>query len=616
MTPLTVRFENIPAALADRPQWILWRIEDRNGEPTKVPYSVLGPKASSTDPATWSTLDDARLSYENGGWAGVGYVFSSHDPFIGIDLDGCRDPETGAVDEWAREVVLKLSTYAEISPSETGLKCFCIGMNPCGTGKNVKHPEFPSRGGKAAGVEIYDQGRYFAVTGARVKGPKEPQGNQEAINWFCKKLIPQRVEQKADFHGEDSVLERARKYLVTLPPAISGQAGHNATFHAACVLVLGFGLSKNTAMVLMREYNQTCQPPWSEKDLEHKVDSAAKQPGERNYLRSVPIEKHSSISVPTYHAPPPKPQPKITTVQIASVDYLLRLEQYGTGLISTGFSELDEALAGGVEPGELIVIGARPSHGKSAFALQMVHAWTEMQMPVLIVSEEMAPLAIGKRTVQFASGVHEEKWIYESSKVMDDMAQFYANRATAYIAESCRTVANVVEQIERMVEENGIRAVVIDYAQLLAGRGRDRYEQITNVSIALREVTNKHRLVTVALCQLNREIEKRKEFRPQPSDVKETGQFEQDCDVLMFLVWPHRINSKNDPHSYQIFVYKNRNRAINTPAIECRFEPSRQRIVPLTTADYAQKAKGADGYDPAFESPPVDSRESWEQREF
>lgn len=83
-----------------------------------------------------------------------------------------------------------------------------------------------------------------------------------------------------------SVITRARKYLAKLPPAVSGQGGHDATFHAACVLVIGFGLGRSQALQLFQEWNECCDPPWSEKELEHKVDDALKQPGWRGYLLS------------------------------------------------------------------------------------------------------------------------------------------------------------------------------------------------------------------------------------------------------------------------------------------------------------------------------------------
>ncbi|MCH8839831.1 MAG: bifunctional DNA primase/polymerase [Planctomycetes bacterium] len=94
----------------------------------------------------------------------------------------------------------------------------------------------------------------------------------------------------------NSVISRARKYLVKLPPAISGQGGHNATFHAACVLVIGFGLDREQSFALLCEWNQTCQPPWTDRELEHKVDDALKQPGWRGYLLDRTLRRQVSAS--------------------------------------------------------------------------------------------------------------------------------------------------------------------------------------------------------------------------------------------------------------------------------------------------------------------------------
>jgi hypothetical protein len=78
--------------------------------------------------------------------------------------------------------------------------------------------------------------------------------------------------------------ERARKYLAKVPPAVSGAGGHDQTFHAACVLVQGFALDRGPALALLGEWNQSCQPPWSDAELEHKIEDALNQPGERGYL--------------------------------------------------------------------------------------------------------------------------------------------------------------------------------------------------------------------------------------------------------------------------------------------------------------------------------------------
>src|SRR5215208_8023404 len=104
---ITLIPENIPEELTTRPQWVVWRSEERDGKPTKVPYSPgTERRASSTDLMTWSTFDVALEAYEpDGVYDGIGFMFSSADPFAGIDLDNCRDPETGAVDKWAQKII-------------------------------------------------------------------------------------------------------------------------------------------------------------------------------------------------------------------------------------------------------------------------------------------------------------------------------------------------------------------------------------------------------------------------------------------------------------------------------------------------------------------------------
>jgi hypothetical protein len=81
-----------------------------------------------------------------------------------------------------------------------------------------------------------------------------------------------------------SVISRARAYIATIPGAVSGQGGHDVTFHVACCLILGFGLSVDDAFPILMDWNQSCQPPWSERDLLHKLQSADQRPSERGYL--------------------------------------------------------------------------------------------------------------------------------------------------------------------------------------------------------------------------------------------------------------------------------------------------------------------------------------------
>ncbi len=143
--------EKVPEELRRRSQWVVRK--------AKIPYNArTGARASSTDSETWSTFDEAVRAFEGqgqgshsqGSYDGVGFVFSSEDPYAGVDLDKCRDPETGEIDDWAAEIVAALGRYAEVSPSGTGVHVIVRGkaMNK-----------------KRGDVEAYSSERYFTVTG-------------------------------------------------------------------------------------------------------------------------------------------------------------------------------------------------------------------------------------------------------------------------------------------------------------------------------------------------------------------------------------------------------------------------------------------------------------------
>jgi putative DNA primase/helicase len=123
--------ENIPEILTERPQWVCWRYEERDGELTKVPYTpgtLL--RASSTNLMTWSTFKDALAAYEatEPPYSGIGFMFSSGDPYVGIDLDKCRNPESGEIAAWAENIIPRVREgYIEISPSGTGVHIIVEG---------------------------------------------------------------------------------------------------------------------------------------------------------------------------------------------------------------------------------------------------------------------------------------------------------------------------------------------------------------------------------------------------------------------------------------------------------------------------------------------------------
>ena len=571
----------IPAELRERPQWVVWKTETRNGQTTKLPYTVHGTLAKSNDSDTWATFNEAERCCEALGFDGIGYVFSTDDEFCGVDLDGCRNAETGDIAEWARTILAGLDSYSEVSPSQTGVKVFLRASSPFDTGKKI-HVDAETVSGKQPAIEVYDKLRYFAVTGQRLAGVSpEIESRQTELATLCEHFWPRpEIVSRPSFTDETEVMARARKYLAMMPAAVSGQGGHSTTFRAACVLVLGFGLPSDAALRLLTDWNTRCNPPWSERELVHKVESAGKQTGERNYLRDAKPTDWSKIAIPAYRCEDSKPALRITTMDRAALAYAEKVRTGQAKLVSLGLPEVDYAIGGGVEPGEMVIIAARPSHGKSCAALQSLHYATGVGMASMMVSEEMSAMALGKRAVQFISKVPQESWSASMDEVCRHLTEHFADRAPCYIVESVGTAARCAEQITEAAENRGVQFVVVDYAQLLTSEGRGRYEQVTNTSIALRQAATSAKVVLIVLCQLNRSIEQRKGgFLPTMSDIKDSGQLEQDADVIIFQCWPHRIDPSRDPHEFQFFIAKNRNREINESMVRCRFEPSRQMFM-------------------------------------
>ncbi len=146
--------ENIPDEIRSYAHWVVYRLEERDGKTTKVPYIAGGVgRASSTDSRTWRTFEEAVQALKADRYDGVGFVFSSGDPYVGIDLDDCRDPETGKVAEWAQKIISTVKEgYAEVSPSRTGMHVIVEGTVRGGGMRKGK-------------LEMYSRDRFFTLTG-------------------------------------------------------------------------------------------------------------------------------------------------------------------------------------------------------------------------------------------------------------------------------------------------------------------------------------------------------------------------------------------------------------------------------------------------------------------
>lgn len=165
----------IPEKLIDLEQWICWQTAERDGKETKIPikpYHTNGtPNASATEPSNWRDLETASAFHESDRVRtdGIGFVFTSDTPIVGVDLDGCRDSASGELAAWARDIVDRLDSYTEVSPSGSGIHILVEGELPLGRNRR-------------GDVEMYDEARFFTVTTDHLDGtPASLERRQDAL---------------------------------------------------------------------------------------------------------------------------------------------------------------------------------------------------------------------------------------------------------------------------------------------------------------------------------------------------------------------------------------------------------------------------------------------------
>jgi hypothetical protein len=162
-SPLALSPALVP--LIGQPRWVVWKwITGKNGKPTKPPFQGRAPAlhASSTDAATWCDIDTAMRAYCDGKCNGIGFALNGSG--IGaFDIDHCRDAETGTIHPWAMELVRRCGSYAEVTPSGTGIRII-------GTANGTAlHRKFPVPGANGMSIEIYRNAeRYITITGDQI----------------------------------------------------------------------------------------------------------------------------------------------------------------------------------------------------------------------------------------------------------------------------------------------------------------------------------------------------------------------------------------------------------------------------------------------------------------
>jgi putative DNA primase/helicase len=189
-------FSNLPDELKQRPQWVLWKKEVRNGKTTKIPYQASGMKASPTNPNTWTSFEEVCKVYGKGLYSGIGYVFSADDPYTGVDLDECI--VNGQLTDEASCIIELLNSYTEYSQSKKGVHVILKAQKP------------GSRNRKGT-CEIYDRERFFVMIGDHLKEtPRTIESRQMELNALYDRMFKQEKRAAISLMSDDEILERAQ----------------------------------------------------------------------------------------------------------------------------------------------------------------------------------------------------------------------------------------------------------------------------------------------------------------------------------------------------------------------------------------------------------------------
>ncbi len=264
--------------------------------------------------------------------------------------------------------------------------------------------------------------------------------------------------------------------------------------------------------------------------------------------------------------------------------------------VPSGFHDLDE-LTTGFQQGDLIIVGGRPSMGKTALALNIAqHVGVELGEPVAIFSLEMSKKQLALRMLcseamvdsnRVRKGfIRKEDW-HKLTSAAGKLAE-----APIFIDDSSSTsVLEMRAKARRLKMEHGLSLVIVDYLQLMKGRGsfERREQEISEISRSLKGLAKELEVPVIALSQLNRGVEQRHDKRPTLADLRESGAIEQDADVILFLYRDevYNKNSSDNRGKAEIIIAKQRNGPTDT--VYLTYLSHCTRFVPYTEVLYEEE---------------------------
>lgn len=245
----------------------------------------------------------------------------------------------------------------------------------------------------------------------------------------------------------------------------------------------------------------------------------------------------------------------------------------GTTGIPSGFVDLDKMTAG-FQRSDLIIVAARPSVGKTAFALNIAqNVGVRARETVAIFSLEMSAAQLVQRMICAEANVDATR-MRTGNLEGDDwekltMAIGSLSEAQIYIDDTPGiTVADIRAKCRRLKKERGLGMILIDYLQLIQGRGKageNRQQEVSEISRTLKQIARELEVPVIALSQLSRGVEQRQDKRPMMSDLRESGSIEQDADIVAFLYRDDYYDKESEKKNIiEIIIAKQRNGPVGT----------------------------------------------------
>lgn len=273
--------------------------------------------------------------------------------------------------------------------------------------------------------------------------------------------------------------------------------------------------------------------------------------------------------------------------------------------VGTGYSDLDE-MTGGFQGSQLVILAARPSMGKTAFALNILdHVAINLGMPVLFFSLEMGQNELGERLLAARGRVEGHKLRtghHLGTKEMAKIGEAYEvlRSAPVFIDDSpSRSVVQIAATSRRILgKEKNCGLILIDYIQLIEQEDsrESRQEHIAKVSRRLKTLARELSVPVIALSQLNRGVETREDRRPRMADLRESGAIEQDADIVLLLHRPDYYDPNDSPGVAEVIIAKNRSGATGT--VKLTFLRNIMRFESLSSNDerFSGKINGEQPY--------------------